>query len=283
MAKSKNGSVNRRGFLKGAAASAAAGAAALVTNVETSEAQRGAGRGAGQPAGAAAPAGAAPAPTAAQLARDAGNVQPPAVTARAVTRPGSDLMVQVLKDMNVEYVAANPGSSFEGLQESLINYGNPPNKMPEFITALHEESAVTMAHGYGKAEGKPMCALLHGTIGIQHAAMSIYQAYYDRTPVLLLAGRDEGFIAAHTANDMAGMVRSFTKWDAQPKTLAESLTAIHEAYRQTITPPTAPTLVVLDMETQKAEAGSLAIPKYIPPRMEGIDSTSAREIAQKLL
>jgi hypothetical protein len=92
-----------------------------------------------------------------------------------------------------------PGSSFEGLHESVINYGNPPNKMPEFITALHEESAVTMAHGYGKATGKPMCALLHGTIGVQHGAMSIYQAYYDRTPVLLIAGRDLGFIAAHSA------------------------------------------------------------------------------------
>src|SRR2546421_7067151 len=85
MAKSRNGSVNRRGFLKGAAASAAAGAAALVTNVETSEAQRGAGGGGGQPAGAAAPAGAAPAPTAPQLARHTGNVQPPPVTARGPT------------------------------------------------------------------------------------------------------------------------------------------------------------------------------------------------------
>ena len=131
-------------------------------------------------------------------------------------------MVQVLKDLGIEYVAGNPGSSFEGLQESIINYGNSPDRMPEFITALHEESAVTMAHGYGKATGKPMCALLHGTIGVQHAAMSIYQAYYDRTPVLLIAGRDLGFIAAHSANDMAGMVRSFTKWDAQPKTLEES-------------------------------------------------------------
>src|SRR5262245_45022908 len=224
--KSSKSSVNRRGFLKGAAASAAAGAAALVTNVETSEAQRVAG--AGQ-ASIVAP-GAAPPPSKEGLARDAGNVQPPAATARAVTRPGSDLMTQVLRDLGVEYVALNPGSSFEGLQESIINYGNPPNKMPELITALHEESAVTMAHGYGKAEGKPMCAVLHGTIGIQHAAMSIYQAYYDRTPVLLLAGRDEGFIAAHTAHDMAGMVRSYTKWDAQPKTLEESLTAIQRAY-----------------------------------------------------
>ncbi len=103
-------------------------------------------------------------------------------------------MVQTVQRLGIEYVAANPGSSFEGLQESFINYGNPPNQMPECITALHEESAVTMAHGYAKAEGKPMLALLHGTIGIQHAAMSIYQAYYDRVPVLMIAGNDPDFI-----------------------------------------------------------------------------------------
>ena len=76
--------------------------------------------------------------------------------------------------------------------------------MPEWITALHEESAVTMAHGYAKAEGKPMLALLHGTIGIQHAAMSIYQAYYDRVPVLMVAGNDVDFIPAHTAHRYGG-------------------------------------------------------------------------------
>ena len=276
--KTKNASVNRRGFLKGAAASAAAGAAALVTNTEISEAQGG---GAARPSTAPA-ATSAPEPSPEQVARDSGNVTPPA-TARAVMRPGSDLMTQVLKDLGVEYVAANPGSSFEGLQESLINYGHPPNTMPEFITALHEESAVTMAHGYGKAEGKPMCALLHGTIGIQHAAMSIYQAYYDRTPVLLLAGRDDGFIAAHTARDMAGMVRSFTKWDAQPKTLEESLVAIQRAYNEAITPPTAPTLVVLDIELQKEEAQRVGIPAYKAPQIAGTDSARAKEIAKGLV
>jgi hypothetical protein len=148
-----------------------------------------------------------PAPTQAQIDRETGNVRPPA-TVHTITRPGSDLMVQTIRELGVEYVAANPGSSFEGLQESFINYGNPPNRMPEFITALHEESAVTMAHGYAKAEGKPMLALLHGTIGIQHGAMSVYQAYYDRVPVLMIAGNDPDFIAAHTAHDMAGMVRS---------------------------------------------------------------------------
>jgi len=263
--------LNRRGFLKGAAAGAAASAASLVTDTPQAAAQ-----------GGASTAAAVPAPTQEQVARDAAGVRPP-VSVRAVQRPGSDLMVQVLKDMELEYVAGNPGSSFEGLQESFINYGNPPNKMPEFITALHEESAVTMAHGYGKAEGKPMIALLHGTIGVQHAAMSIYQAYYDRTPVLMIAGRDEGFIQAHTAHDMAAMVRSFTKWDAQPKTLEQSLAALQRAYNEAITPPMGPTLVVLDTELQKEEARELKIPAYRPPQIAGIDLAKAREIAKGLL
>jgi acetolactate synthase I/II/III large subunit len=264
-----SGTVSRRGFITGAAGGAAAVAvgATAPADAQTSAARNSAG---------------APAPTARQIDRDAGNVRP-GLPARAVRRPGSDLQTQVLRDLGIEYVVANPGSSFEGLQESLINYGNPPNVQPEFITALHEESAVDMANGYAKAEGKPMCVLLHGTIGVQHGSMALYQAYYAGTPMLVIAGRDDGFIQAHTADDMAAMVRSYTKWDAQPRTVAESLDALQEAYRQAVTPPTAPALVVLDIELQKEEAGDLALPKYRPPKISGADQTTAREIAAALL
>jgi acetolactate synthase I/II/III large subunit len=264
-----SGGLDRRNFLKGAAVG---GTAALTGAAMPADAQAA--------AGTAAPGAAAP--SAQQLERDAGSAQP-GIALRAVQRPGSDLMTQVLRDLGIEYVASNPGSSFEALQESIINYGKPPNVRPEFITALHEETSVDMANGYGKAEGRPMCALLHGTIGLQHASMSIYQAYYSGTPLLLIAGRDDTFIQAHTANDMAALVRSYTKWDAQPTTLVGSLEALHEAYRQAITPPTAPTLVVLDMELQKEEAGSLMVPRYRPPQIAGIDATTAREIATALL
>ncbi len=107
------------------------------------------------------------------MAREVGDARPPTVVQRAVVRPGSDLMVQVLRDLSIEYIISNPGSSFEGLQESIVNYGEIPNVMPEFITALHEESAVDMAHGYARSEGKPVCALIQGTIGLQHASMAI--------------------------------------------------------------------------------------------------------------
>ena len=272
MARSPKASVGRRSFLK----NAAGGAAALATTTPSAKAQ------APSSETDRAPGAGAPAPTQAQLERDAGNIRPP-VAGRTITRPGSDLMVQTLRELSVEYVAANPGSSFEGLQESFINYGNPPNRMPEFITALHEESAVSMAHGYAKAEGKPMLALLHGTIGIQHAAMSIYQAYYDRVPVLMIAGNDPDFIPAHTAHDMAGMVRSYTKWDAEPKTLDDALMAIQRAYNEAITPPLGPALVVLSSEIQKENAPNAKIPAYKPPQYLTIDATRAREIAKALV
>jgi acetolactate synthase-1/2/3 large subunit len=258
------GGVNRRGFLKGAAT----GAAALVVNPVTADAQQSRG---------------VPGPTPAQLARDAGNVRPPAQGGRPVTKPGSDLMVDTLRSLGIEYIVANPGSSFEGLQESLVNYGDPPNVMPEFITALHEESAVDMANGYAKSVGKPMAVLLHGTLGIQHAAMAIYQAFYAGTPIVMLAGRDDGFIQAHTANDMAAIVRSFTKWDAQPTSLERCVSAIQAAYRQAVTPPTGPTLVVVDMEFQKAEAAGMAVPHYRDPVIPTLDPATADDLARRLL
>ena len=272
MPKMKKTSVGRRGFLKGAAA----GAAALVTTTPAAIAQR-------QTTESAAATGTgAPAPTPEQLAREAGNVRPPAA-ARTITHPGSDAMVQTIKDLGIEFVAANPGSSFEGLQESLINYGNPPNQTPEFITALHEESSVGMAHGYAKATGKPMIALLHGTLGLQHGSMAMYNAFHDRVPILMIAGNDPDFIPAHTAHDMAGMVRSFTKWDAQPKTLDEALVAIQRAYNEAITPPMAPTLVVLDTDLQKNNAPGAKAPAYKPPQYPMVDATHAKEIAKGLV
>src|SRR5262249_42935275 len=101
-------------------------------------------------------------------------------------KPGSDFMADVLKSLDFEYGAANPGATVRGLHESFINYGQ--NKNPELLTCGHEESSIAMAHGYAKIEGKPMLVMAHGTVGLQHASMAIYNAYADRVPVYLLLG-----------------------------------------------------------------------------------------------
>ena len=263
----KSTALSRRGFIKSAAG--AAGAATLASNVDDASAQE------NRDAGVSVPAES-------QIQREAGDARPP-LSVRSSIAPGSDLMVDVLRGLGVEYVASNPGSSFEGLQESIINHGHPPNRMPEFITALHEMSAVDMASGYGRSEGKPMAALLHGTLGVQNASMAIYQAFSGRIPVLLLVGRDDGFFQSHTADDIAGIVRSFTKWDAHPATLEDSLAAIQHAYNLAMTPPCGPTLVVLDTERQKEESSGLAAPAALPLSVLGITTLQAQEIARGLV
>lgn len=192
-------------------------------------------------------------------------------------------MVDALKSVGIEFVMANPGSSFEGLQESIINHGMGSI---EFITALHEESSVAAAHGYAKAEGKPMAALLHGVIGVQHAAMAIYNAYVDRVPIVMIAGLDyEGPVPAHNATDMGALVRGFTKWDTQPRTLNESIAAIQRAYQVAITPPTAPVLVTLTGEIQKeeTEGRDISVPPYRPPQLPAADYMATKRIAAALV
>src|ERR1700745_4337699 len=172
MAESKKPSVSRRGFLKRTAAGAAAALAvkpgdALAQQPQTGDAVR----------------PAAPPASARQVALETSTPTPPDVY--TTDRPGADFMVDVLKTLNFDYIFANPGSSFRGLQESFINYGK---NQPEWITCCHEESSVAMAHGYYKIEGKPIMCMAHGTVCLQHASMAIYNAYADRVPVYLLPG-----------------------------------------------------------------------------------------------
>src|SRR5262249_5689869 len=142
MGKSRKFSSTRRNFLKGAAV---AGAASLST--------------AGNPAVAAPVKQTAPGTAPIQNPR-AGTTPPPEVDVLTTDHCGSDFMVDVLRSMDLEYVCANPGSSFRALHESVINYGG--NQKPEFITCCHEESSIGMAHGYSKIEGKPLAVLAHG-------------------------------------------------------------------------------------------------------------------------
>ena len=125
---------------------------------------------------------------------------------------GSDFMVDVIKTLDIKYLPANCASSYRGIHESLINYGG--NKMPEFLTCTHEESAVGMSQGYFKATGKPLLTLVHGTVGLQHASMAIYNAWCDRVPVMIMGGNDldaahrpPGVPTFHSAQDINAIVR----------------------------------------------------------------------------
>jgi thiamine pyrophosphate-dependent acetolactate synthase large subunit-like protein len=264
MAKSKKISVDRRGFLKGAAA----GAAALVVKPEAAKAQ--------EAAEVHRPATPTPLPGAKQTASETS--PPPRVDVWTTDRPGSDFMVDVIKTLGFEYVAANPGSAFRGIHESIINYGG--NKAPELLTCCHEESSIAMAHGYAKIEGKPMLVMAHGTVGLQHASMAIYNAYADRVPIYLLLGniqdvawRRSDVEWAHSVQDAASMVRDYTKWDDAPVSLGHFAESAVRAYKIAMTPPMEPVVIVADAVMQEepipeADRGRLTIPssRWLPLR-----------------
>ena len=146
-------------------------------------------------------------------------LQDSAGPAEGATAP--DLMVEVLR---ARYIALNPGASYRGLHDSLVNFG--PGEPPEIILCTHEEIAVALANGYTRATGEPMATGLHNVVGLLHASMAIFNAWCDRTPMLNLGGggpqdatlrRSTDWV--HTALVQGNLVRDFVKYDDQPYSL----------------------------------------------------------------
>jgi acetolactate synthase I/II/III large subunit len=273
--KSKKQSVNRRDFLR----TAAAGTAALVA----------------VPAARAAGAAALPEvhrnATAPPPRKPVGHDDGHGAEVLTIARPGSDFMVDVIKALNFEYICANPGNTFRSLHESLINYGG--NKNPEFITCCHEESSVAMGHGYAKIENKPLLVAVHGTVGLQHASMAIYDAFCDRVPVVVILGnilnaaeRYGQVDWAHSAQDPAAMIRDFVKWDDQPISLRAFADSAVRAYKIAMTPPMMPVALVADHELQEdpiPDGADLTVPKLSMTSPPVGDSGAVSELARMLV
>ena len=196
-------------------------------------------------------------------------------------------------DLGIEYVAANPGSTFRGLHESIINYG--ANKGPELLTCLHEESSVGMAHGYAKIEGKPMMIMAHGTVGLQHASMAIYNAYADRVPVYIVLGniadgpwRRSDVEWAHAVQDVGLIVRDYTKWDDNPISLRQFADSAVRAYKVMMTPPLGPVVITADAVLQEEpvspeDRGRLRVPRLSVTAPPTGDPGAVAEIAKSLV
>jgi acetolactate synthase-1/2/3 large subunit len=276
--------VSRRKFMAGAALT---GAAAAVQPHAAAQAEN-------APAHAETAASPSPAPSALRpdMRMAAAETGTPQELAKATGPDSSDFMVDVIKTLNIDYVCSNPASSFRGLHESLIDYGG--NKKPEFITCTHEESSVAMCHGYFKATGKPLMMLCHGTVGLQHATMAIYNAWCDRVPVIVIGGTDidaahrpPGVPTFHSAQDINVIVRDFTKWDDQPVSLQHFAQSMVRAYKIAMAPPHEPVMIALDSGLQQEpikphERDSLYIPKYVPTAPPQADSGAVREAARLL-
>lgn len=205
-----------------------------------------------------------------------------------VAHPASDVMVDVIKSLDIDYVTMNAGSSFRGLHESLLNYGG--NRRPELLTCVHEEQAVAMAHGYAKVAGKPIIAACHGTVGLQHAAMAVYNAWCDRVPVVVIAGNyldgTERRVLewVHSAQDCIAPIRDYIKWDDAPVSLAQFNESLVRAHKIATTVPMGPVAIVADSQLQEDEVGATKppLPRPSPAQPPRADDAALREAARLL-
>jgi thiamine pyrophosphate-dependent acetolactate synthase large subunit-like protein len=221
-----------------------------------------------------------------------GAIERPALANESGDYWGSDVMALMLREVGLPYVALNPGASYRGLHDSLVNLLG--NQAPQMLLCLHEEHAVAIAHGYAKVAGKPMGAIVHSNVGLMHATMAVFNAWCDRVPVVLLGAT--GPVAAdkrrpwidwiHTAADQGALIRNYTKWDDQPASVGAVPESLLRAYKIATTPPCAPVYVCFDAVLQETRIGDLpALPKAArarrPPSVAP-DPAAAKEAVELL-
>ena len=171
---------------------------------------------------------------------------------------GSDVVAETLRALRIPFIALNPGASYRGLHDSLVNHLG--NVQPQILLCLHEEHAVAIAHGYAKVTGRPMAAAVHSNVGLMHATMAIFNAWCDRMPVLVLGAtgpvdapkRRPWIDWIHTARDQGALVRNYTKWDDQPASAEAAREALLRAVWMASTAPKGPVYINLDAGMQEA-------------------------------
>lgn len=222
----------------------------------------------------------------------ADQLEVPALEVHAKLEWGSDVVAQVLRDLDIPFIALVPGSSFRGLHDSLVNYLG--NRNPQLIVCLHEEHAVAIADGYARVMDKPMAVALHSNVGLMHAAMPIYNAWCDRVPMLILGAtgpvdaheRRPWIDWVHTSRDQGALIRNYVKWDDQPASAEAAVESVLRAYQIAATSPCAPTYVCLDVTWQEQKLASKNelpdVRRFQPARPSGVRPDDLSEVFKKL-
>ena len=210
------------------------------------------------------------------------------VSGRATQRVwGSDMVAEAIRNIDLEYVALNPGASFRGLHDSLVNHTG--NRQPQMLLCLHEESAVSIAHGYAKVTGRPMGVILHSNVGLMHGTMGIFNAWCDRVPMVILGAtgpvdasqRRPWIDWIHTSADQAALIRNYVKWDDQPASVSAAIESISRAHQITQTAPKAPVYVNLDVSLQEQQLPNrLAMPEMSRYRPAALAEPNADAVTE---
>ncbi|HEX2229093.1 MAG TPA: thiamine pyrophosphate-binding protein [Candidatus Binatia bacterium] len=221
-----------------------------------------------------------------------GQIDRPEALGKPQMKWGSDVVAEITRRLDLRYIALVPGASYRGFHDSIVNYLGNTN--PQMVICLHEEHAVSIADGYGKVTETPMAVALHSNVGLMHATMPIFNAWCDRTPMIIFgatgpvdAHRRRPWIDwIHTAKDQASIIRNYTKWDDQPASAQAAVESVLRANQITRTPPYGPVYICLDAGLQEsALAEDVSIPdpaRFAPAESPAVPRSTLLKVSKAI-
>jgi thiamine pyrophosphate-dependent acetolactate synthase large subunit-like protein len=190
------------------------------------------------------------------------HIERPKLQNKSAPEWGSDVAAAMLRSLDIPYISLNPGASYRGFHDSLVNHLG--NENPQMLLCLNEDHVVSIAHGYAKVTDKPMACVLHSNVGLLHGAMGIFNAGCDRMPMIVVGAtgpvapekRRPWIDWIHTAKDQGALLRDFIKWDDEPRSADGIIEAFLRGNQLTSALPRAPVYICLDagLQEQKLDA-----------------------------
>ena len=102
---------------------------------------------------------------------------------------GSDAIAAMLRELDIPYIALNPGASYRGLHDSIVNYlGNRARRCCSACTRKRGRDRARLCQGDRPADRRRV----HANVGLMHATMAIFNAWCDRVPMLVLGATGAG-------------------------------------------------------------------------------------------
>src|SRR5579864_3625785 len=151
----------------------------------------------------------------------------------------------LLREFGLNTVFGNPGST------ELPMFRDFPADF-RYVLGLQESVVVAMADGFAQARGSAAFVNLHSAIGVGHALGSLYTAYRNQTPLVVVAGQQarsilpfEPFLYSEQATNLP---RPYVKWSCEPARAEDVPAAVARAYYLAMQPPRGPTLVSIPVD-----------------------------------
>jgi benzoylformate decarboxylase len=194
---------------------------------------------------------------------------------------GKRAMLEQLVADGVRHVFGNPGTTEQGFMDILQEY-----PQVEFVLALHEGVAVSMADAYARLTRRPAFVEVHTAPGLGNAIGMMHNAAIGKTPLVIYAGHSPSRVLVqepHLSGPLVDMARPVCKWSAEIAHAHDVPRAIRRAFKTAMTPPQGPVFLSLPMDTLDEEADVDIAPTTYTHWRGRADAAVLADVARRLL